>query len=80
MLIKNLLQKHNQNLKQTDILFENIFTIIKKETGIDIKKENINIKNNTLHIKTKPIYKEKINLLKPKILEDLKKYNIFEIT
>lgn len=54
-----------------------ILEAIKKETGIEIKKENIEITGNNLRLKTSPIVRNEIFMHRSQIEESLKSSKIF---
>lgn len=75
--ISNFLEKflkldENNSLKRIAVL-----KIIKKETGVELKKENIKIEREKIKVKSNPIIRNQIFMYKYKIEEVLKSQKIF---
>lgn len=71
--IGNFFNKFKDSIGKTVIRREKIISIIKDETGIDIKNENILIKGDNIKIKTDQSQKSEIYIKKENILERIKK-------
>ncbi len=74
--INNFLNKFKDSIGKTVIRREKILSIIREETGIDIKNENILIKGDSIKIKTNQSQKNEIYIKKESILERIKKEGI----
>ena len=64
--------ERDNNAKRSAIL-----EIIKKHTGVEIKKEELDIKGETLKIKSNPVIRNEIFMHLSQIQEDLKERKIF---
>ena len=69
--IGSFLEKFKKFLTSEENIKEEIIKSVLKNTGIEIKGENIKIQDFSIYIKEKPIIKSEIFLKKEKILEDL---------
>ena len=70
-LLNGLLARYALLFKNKQQEINLILEIIKKQTGLTLKTEEVKLKDNVLFIKTKPKYKLEIILTKPAILEQL---------
>lgn len=71
--IDKYLEKFSKSLKSKDFYNEKIVEVIKNNTNIEIKKEDIELKDYILLIKANSAVKNKIFIYKSKILENLSK-------
>lgn len=77
--IKNFLNKFKGQIEEGSLNILNILDILKKETGIDFKKDDLEIKNGVLFIKTTPIKKNIIFIKKNDLLKVFSSFSIFDI-
>lgn len=77
--IQSFLNKHTQKINKDVLLYDSIVELVKQETGILLKKEDLSIKKDILFIKTTPIKKNIILLKKDNILKSLKILNIIDL-
>ena len=69
--IKPLLDRFKNITPPNDFIRGVTSDVIKKKTGILIKKENIYVRDNMLYIQAKPLIKNEIFLYREKIIEEL---------
>ncbi len=77
--IQSFLNKHTQKINKDVLLYDSIVELVKQETGVLLKKEDLSIKKDILFIKTTPIKKNIILLKKDNILKSLKILNIIDL-
>jgi len=70
--ISSLLEKFSKNLINKEYDKKQLLIIINTETGILIEPENLEFKNDIIYIKSSPGVKNKIFILKNKIIEEIK--------
>lgn len=70
--IKNLLLNFRNLLLSGEVKKGLILEVIKKITGVLIKKEEIEVKNGILYLNTKPIHKNEIFMKQDQVLAELK--------
>jgi hypothetical protein len=75
--ISNFLQKFLNLEKDNNTKLSLILEIIKKETGLDLKKEMLEIKSENLKLNCSPVFRNEIFMHKEKIETELKKQKIF---
>jgi hypothetical protein len=75
--ISGFLQKFLNLEKDNNTKLSIILDVIKKETGIELKKEMLEIKNDNLKIKCNPVFRNEIFMHQEKIEDELKKSKIF---
>lgn len=69
--ISSFLDKFLKNIKSQDLYNEGVIEVIKKTTGIELKKEDLEIKDCVLFIKSNGAIKNKMFIFKSKILEEI---------
>lgn len=75
--ISNFFQKFLNLEKDKGLKISLILEAIKKETGLDLKKENIELKGDSVKINCSPIFRNEIFMRKEKIESLLKSQKIF---
>ena len=68
--IERFLQKFSKGVQSAEFQKEKIIEIIKKNTQIELTKNDLEIKEYVLMIKSSPAVKNKLFISKNKILED----------
>lgn len=69
--ISKYLEKFKKNIDKGEYLNDNVVSIIKNHTNIEIDKNNIDIKSNIIYINTSPSCKNKIFIFKESILSEI---------
>ena len=75
--ITNFLEKFLKLDKDNNFKLATIIEVIKKETGIELKKEDIEIKGEQIKIKTNPVIRNEIFMHKDFVESSLKSQKIF---
>jgi hypothetical protein len=75
--IAGFLQKFLKFEKDNNTKISLILETIKKETGLELTKENLEIKENTLKLNCSPIFRNEIFMRLPQITSALNSQKIF---
>lgn len=75
--IAGFLQKFLNLEKDNNTKLSIILDVIKKETGVELKKEMLEIKGDNLKLNCNPVFRNEIFMHKEKIEEDFKNNKIF---
>jgi len=75
-LINGLLARYTKLFGDKQLEVGLIIEIIKKQTGLVIKNNELNLKEGILYLKTKPKYRLELILNKQKILDELNRQGL----
>ncbi len=76
-VISNFFQKFLKFEKDNDTKLSIILEVIKKETGLELKKEMLEIKGDNLKINCSPVFRNEIFMHQSQIESALKSQKIF---
>lgn len=69
--IASFLEKFSKNISNTEIHTQSVLEIIKKNTQIELSKDQVEIKDGGIRVTASPGVKNKIFMYKEKILEEV---------
>lgn len=78
--ISSFLEKVSKNIKSKDFYNDKVLEVLNTDLGTQIKIEDIEIKENILYIKTSSSIKNKIFILKNKILDHIELQTKLKLT
>jgi hypothetical protein len=75
--ISNFLQKFLNLEKDNNTKLSVILDVVKRETGVELKKEMLEIRGDNLKLNCNPVFRNEIFMHQSQIEESLKKQKIF---